>query len=338
MKSALRYGIPLILATLLLWFVFKDIDLIAMLERLRDAEPGWIVLSCVILLLAHLIRAWRWQMLLEPIGTKPGLFNSFVAVLTGYFANYIFPRMGEVTRAGTLYKLEGIPVNAGFGTVVAERIFDMIVLLVLIGINFLLEFQRLSGFFEELIASKLPQGGGRLLVFGGVTFLVGLGGSAWWLWKNEELRTKLMENTIVRKVVVFAQGMLEGLLSVRKLRSPGLFILSTVLIWVNYYFASYVLFYCIPETSQLGWLAGLTVLVIGALGMAVPTQGGIGAYHLLVGNVMILYGLSLGEGVTLATFIHGTQMILMLLVGALAFLVVMFKNNRKAVPRGEHLV
>jgi uncharacterized membrane protein YbhN (UPF0104 family) len=129
--------------------------------------------------------------------------------------------------------------------------------------------------------------------------------------------------------------MLEGLLSVRKLRSPGLFILSTLMIWVLYYLISYVLFFCIPETSDLGPLAGLTLLVVGAIGMTAPTQGGIGAYHLLVGNVMVLYGLSQNDGITLATFIHGAQMIFMLIIGALAFLYVLVQN--KKVPEPEQV-
>lgn len=269
-------------------------------------------------------------MLLEPLGNKPGLSNSFVAVLTGYFANYIFPRMGEVTRAGTLFKLDRVPVNEGFGTVVAERIFDVIVLLFLIALNFFVEFERLSGFFEELIGSRLPKGGSVwILSAAGVVLLAGIF-LVWWLWNNQAFRSRLESNALAKRAVVFIEGMLEGLLSIRKLRNPGLFILSTSLIWIGYFYASYVLFFCIPETSELGWKAGLTVLVIGALGMVVPAQGGIGVYHLLVGNVMVLYGLSQKDGITLATFIHGSQMILTLFVGALAFLIVMLKGRRES--------
>lgn len=332
MKNVLRYLVPLFLAIALMWFVFKDIDLELMFQKLRSADPFWLGCSFVVLLLAHAMRAWRWQMLLEPIGPRPAFFDTYVSVLTGYFANYILPRMGEVTRAGTLYKLEGIPVNAGFGTVVAERIFDVITLLLLIGLNFLLEFDRLSGFFSDFLGSKIPGGNSSVLLLSlavvGVAGLVG----AWLLWRNEAVRTRLMANPLVAKITGFVGGMLEGLLSIRKLKNPGLFVLSTVLIWVFYYYSSYVLFFCIPETANLGWLAGLTVLVIGALSMTVPTQGGIGAYHLLVGSVMGLYGLSQSDGITLATFIHGSQMLLMLLVGALAFLVVLFK--RRAQGKG----
>ena len=307
-------------------------DLAAMWERLQAADWRWIALSCALLLMAHITRAWRWQMLLEPLGYRPGLFDSTTSVLTGYFANYIVPRMGEVTRCGTLYKLEKVPVNLSFGTVVAERVFDVLTLLVLIALNFLLEFDRLSQFFLEFFGGKVGGSGATsgpnvLLIVAGVAVLIALL-AVIYVVRNKDLQSKILANALVAKIVDFLKGMVEGVLSVRKLRSPGLFIFSTLLIWVFYYLVSYVLFFCIPETATLGPLAGLTLLVIGAIGMTAPTQGGIGAYHLLVGNVMILYGLTQADGVTLATFIHGTQMLFMLAIGALAFLVVLFKNKK----------
>ena len=333
MKSALRYIISLGLAGGLIWFVFKDIDLADMLGRFERSDWRWIAISCVFLMMAHVIRAWRWCMLMEPLGYKPGLFNSSISVLTGYFANYIVPRMGEVTRCGTLYRLERVPVNLSFGTVVAERIFDVLILLVLIGLNFILEFDRLSTFFTDFFQSKMAggQNGGTGtgiiagILFAGILVVVFAG---IYIFKNQALRQKLNQNALIQKIVIFAQGMLEGLLSIRKLKSPGLFIFSTISIWVLYYLVSYVLFFCIPETSGLGPLAGLTLLVVGAIGMTAPTQGGIGAYHLLVGNVMILYGLSQKDGITLATFIHGTQMLFMLVIGALAFLYVLVQKDK----------
>lgn len=338
MKNILRYMISLGMAGGLIWFVFKDINLADMMARFANAEWKWIAISCFFLLCAHVTRAWRWGMLMEPLGHRPGLFNTSISVLTGYFANYIVPRMGEVTRCGTLYRLEKVPVNLSFGTVVAERIFDVLILLVLIGLNFILEFDRLSTFFTDFFQSKMGGSGNGgssiLMIIVGVGLIAAIG-AFFYIKSNKNLQERLLQNKLIAKMADFAKGMVEGLLSVRKLSNPGLFIFSTVLIWVLYYLVSYVLFFCIPETANLGPLAGLTLLVVGAIGMTAPTQGGIGAYHLLVGNVMILYGLSQQDGITLATFIHGAQMIFMLIIGALAFLVVLVKGSKTVENKPE---
>lgn len=330
MKNVVRYVVSFLLAAGLLWFVFKDIDLVSMKDRLAGADWRWVALSAALTLLAHWFRAWRWSMMLKPLSSSVSVYSSYISVLTGYFANYILPRMGEVTRCGTLYRMAGVPVNQSLGTVIADRISDVLVLMVLLVLNFALEFDRLSAFFTDLIGSKLGGTGGSSNVLG---YVVG-GGIiaglllALWIWRSESLRNKLLAVGFVRKIADFGEGMLNGLLSVRKLSNPWLFVLSTIGIWVSYYFSSYVLFFCIPETAGLGLLAGLTLLVIGAIGVAAPTQGGIGAYHLLVGNVMVLYGLSRQDGITLATFVHGSQMLLMLAAGAIAFLLALLYRKK----------
>ena len=332
MKKTIRYLVSLLLAGGLLWWVFKDINLASMKERLAAADWRWIALSALLTLVAHWFRAWRWSMLLKPLGRPVPVYSSFISLLTGYFANYILPRMGEVTRCGTLYRMAGVPVNVSLGTVIADRIFDVLVLAALLVLNFLLEYDRLSAFFTDLVGDKVGGADGSVGLLGILAAgLVAAAGAGWWIWKSPSFRQKLLSVGIVSKIAEFARGMLDGLLSVRKLENPGLFILSTAGIWISYYFSSYVLFFCIPETADLGMLAGLTLLVIGAVGMTAPTQGGIGAYHLLVGSVMVLYGLSREEGITLATFVHGSQMVLMLVVGAIAFLLALVhrKNTGK---------
>ena len=340
MKKSIRYIVSFLLAAGLLWFVFKDIDLASMGNRLAAADWRWIALSAFLTLLAHFFRAWRWTMMLKPLHRQVSLYASFISLLTGYFANYILPRMGEVTRCGTLYRMEGVPVNQSLGTVIADRVFDVLVLGVLLVLNFVLEFDRLSAFFAGLAGSRLGGSGDSVNILG----VLAAGGLitallvSIWIWKSRSLRERLLSIPLVRKVWEFAEGMINGLLSVRKLESPLLFIVSTVAIWVCYYFTSYVLFFCIPETSHLGMLAGLTVLVIGSVGMTAPTQGGIGAYHLLVGNVMVLYGLTQQDGITLATFVHGTQMLLMLAAGAIAFLLALFHHKKDSLEENEPLI
>jgi glycosyltransferase 2 family protein len=330
MKNIIKYTVSLAIAGGLLWYVFKDIDLGAMFEAFQKADYRWIIVSGLLTILAHWSRAYRWSLLMEPVvGRRPGAFDTTVAVLTGYFANLIIPRMGEVTRCGTLNRLEGVPVNISFGTVVAERIFDALALLFLIAATFLLEFDRLSTFFLDFFSSKVNVSGlqnNPLPIIILVGIVLGMALLAWFLYGR--YKEVLQQKPIYQKITAFTGGLVEGVLSVRKLKNPGAFLFHTVLIWTTYYFMSYVLFFSLPQTSGLSMLAGLTILIMGGIGMAAPVQGGIGPFHLLVGNALVLYGLTQQDGIVLATFMHAVQTIVTLLLGGISFLIVLFRSNR----------
>ena len=331
-KNIVKYVLSLTVAGGLMWYVFKDMDLAAMWAKFENANHWWLILVAIFTIVAGVSRAARWNMLLEPVGYEPSVFNATLAVFTGYFANQLIPRAGEVTRCGTLNRLERVPVNVSFGTVVAERIFDVIVLLLLIGLAFVLEFGRLSNFFIDLFGEKL--GGVSTNLLAGIAILgLVLAAGAWWYYRKNV--DKLRKNALFVKIESFVLGLLDGLLSVRKLRNPWLFVFYTVLIWSMYMLSSYVCFFVLPESSNLTLLAGLTVLVMSGLGMSAPVQGGIGPYHILVSSALVLYGLSKENGLALATYIHGTQLLLMLILGGISFIIVLVKSpktNNQPIP------
>ncbi len=333
LQDLLKYAISLAVAGGLLWFVFKDIDLAAMLTTIGQADYRWIGLYGVLTLAAHWSRGQRWGLLLEPVTGHPlSAANTTLSVLTGYFANLLIPRLGEVTRCGTLNRLDGVPVNVSFGTVVAERIFDVLMLLVLIGLTFLLEFGRLSSFFTDFFATKL--GLAKLADNGWLLLAVGvlLIGGAVVVWLGfRRFRSVLEKSPVYTKISQFAIGLLEGLLSVRKLKNPALFIGHTLLIWTLYYLMGYVLFFAIPKTAGLGPLAALTILVMGSIGMAAPTQGGLGAFNIMVGSALALYGLTSQDGQTLATLMLLSQWAFVILYGGISFLIVL-SRRRLAEP------
>jgi glycosyltransferase 2 family protein len=329
MKNTIKYTLSLALAGTLLWFVFRNIDTAAMLETFKKANYTWIFVSGILTLLAHWSRAYRWKLMLEPLGYQVSTFRTTLAVLLGYFANLVFPRLGEVTRCGSLQKLEGVPFEKSFGAVIAERIVDVLVLLVLLMLNFFLEFDRLKSFFLDLFFSKVEGGNTNkiyLLLGLGTSIMLGLA----FVFFNKTLRHKIEESAIFQKIGGMAKGFWSGFMSIKNLKNPLAFVFHTVFIWVMYYFMTYTLFFAIPETANLSMTAGLTVLVVGAIGIAAPTQGGIGAYHLLVGNVLLLYGLSKQTGYTLATFLHTAQSILIVTVlGTTAFIITTFLKNKE---------
>ncbi len=335
LKNILKYLVSLAIAGGLLWFTFQQshLDAADLWQKIKAADYRWVFLSAVFTTVAHWSRAERWRILLEPVvPQRPTALDATVSVLTGYLANLALPRAGEVARCGTLYKLSGVPVNVSFGTVVAERLFDVLMLLLLLAATFVLEFDRLSQFFMEFLGGKLPNGAagqntgglGILVVVGAV--LLGLALLTWFLFTR--YREALGRHPLYQKVSGFITGLLSGLLSVRKLRRPGAFIAHTLLIWAMYYLMSYTLFFAMPATANLGALAGLTILVVGSLGMAAPTPGGIGSFHLLVGQVALLYGLTGQDGQVLATFIHGVSTVMIIILGILALLVVLLRRNK----------
>ena len=316
MKKILQYTISLVLAGGLLWFVFKDISLSEMLEEFRKADYKWLMLSGILAIIAHVSRALRWKMLMKPLGYRPSTFNTTLAVFIGYFANYVIPRMGEVSRCGSLKKTDDIPFEKSFGTVLTERIFDVVSLLIVLSLNLILEFDKLQHFFMEQFASKI------YLIVGLLAFLAVAGIVGIYLFRKYQ--QKLSDVPVLGKIVGFLNGLLDGLMSIKKIEKPYLFIFLSANIWVMYWLSAYVLFFAIPETAHLSLLAGLTVLTMGSFGMAAPTQGGIGPFHFLVGNALVLYGLPQKDGIILATFIHGSQMVTLLALGALSFLITLF--------------
>ncbi|MDJ1469614.1 lysylphosphatidylglycerol synthase transmembrane domain-containing protein [Xanthocytophaga flava] len=330
----IKYAIPLVVAFLLLrFYVFKELSLADMIATFQQANYSWVIFSGIVLLFAHWSRAYRWRLLLEPLGYKPSMFRMFLAVMIGYFANLLLPRMGEVSRCGVLNKMNKVPINAGIGTVVAERLFDVVMLLLLLCLNFLLEFNRLSEFFIQFFTDKFGSFSQisstfYLILIVGVLFITGIG---FWAYKNQE---KLWKIAILAKVRDFFLGMWEGLVSVRKMQNKWSFIAHSFLIWIGYYFAAYLLTFALPDSKPLGWMGGLTILMMGSLGMAAPVQGGTGPYHLLVSSALMLYGWSQEEGIILATFIWASQTLLTIVAGGICFVISLF-INRSDTPSVE---
>ncbi len=342
LKNVLKYLISLALAGGLLWFTFTQSHLDAgdLWAKIKAADFRWVLVSTLLTVVAHWSRAQRWRILLEPVvPQRPTSLDATASVLIGYLANMALPRAGEFARCATLYKLSGVPANVSFGTVVAERLFDVLMLLILLAATFVLEFDRLSQFFMDFFGNKMggPKAGsggsGVLLMVGAA--LVGLALLGWFLYGR--YREALGRHPLYQKVIAFAKGLLEGLLSVRRLRQPGAFVLHTLLIWTMYFLMSYTLFFAMPATASLGPLAGLTILVVGSLGMAAPTPGGIGSFHLLVGQVALLYGLTSQDGQILATFIHGVSSLMIIVLGVLSLLFVLLRANKKNVANDDVL-
>lgn len=323
--SFLKYILLLGVSAFLMWYALKELDFEKMWAELQNANYGWVALSLFMGVVAYFSRAYRWQMQIKPTGYHPSLPNTYHAMMVGYIANLVLPRMGEVVRCSMLRRSDGLPVNKGFGTVIAERFVDMLMLLIALSLTLLIEFNQIKDFLWELLSSKysnLEQTinslywlAGLMLAVSIVLLLIGL-----------RYLNKLRKNSYFRKAVVFVKGMLQGVFSITKLDNQAAFWGHTVFVWLMYYGMSLVVFYALPATSSLGYGAALSVLVVGSLGMAAPVQGGVGVYHLLVQSTLLLYGVPKEAGMAYALLAHTSQTLLVVIMGVLSFIAGMLRK------------
>lgn len=289
-----------------------------MIAQLGSVQFGWIYLSILLSVFSHILRAYRWQILLQPLGYHVTLNRAFWAVMVGYMANLAFPRMGEITKCSVLKKTDDVKISRSMGTVVTERLFDVI----LLGLSLLLtlgvEFKRLSQFFLDLADEKVPSE--LNLSFSSPIFLGAIAFIALLLTIFLLLRERITQSTIYHRLVEVLLNFREGLLSIRKIKNITGFVVSTFSIWFLYYLMAYVVVFSIPQTADLDWAAGLAILVVGGIGMSAPVQGGIGTYHFLVAALLILYGIERSDGVFFATLIHTSQTLMVLFLGVIGLI------------------
>lgn len=309
----------------LIWWISKDLtdaDWAQIKKAFRNFNYLWLIPSLMFGVLSHIIRAVRWKMLIKPIAKEPSTTNAFFAVMIGYIANIVFFRMGEVMRCGSLNRYEGISFSKLFGTVVTERVIDLIILLMLLGITVLFQFDLLGTYFSENVfqplASKFTPTNIVILSF---LALLGIAGLFFVLRKGGD-------EGFLGKVKSFGKSLLDGLLSIKDLQRPGLFVIYSLAIWLCYYLMVYVAAFGMEATSGLDVMAGLSILVFGSFGI-VATQGGIGAYQLLVQQILIMYAINANEAYAFAWVVWVAQTALIVLLGGLSFMLMPIMNSKK---------
>ncbi|WP_338874442.1 lysylphosphatidylglycerol synthase transmembrane domain-containing protein [Spirosoma sp. SC4-14] len=338
MKRLLRRFFPIGLAIALLFYALKDSSLTDIGAQFRQANYRWLVLTGILIALYNVVRAARWQLTLQAIGYQPSLYRATIAVLAGTMASLIVPGAGELTRCGTLQRTDNIPVAHGFGSVVAERVIDLLMLGILIGLTLLVEFKRIGHYFFELLSPVISRATSinyTGLLTGFITFGFLLAVFFYWLFQQKTFR----QHTVLIKLVSLFGNIGQGFMSIRKLQQPGLFASLTLVSYLLIYLTTYSLFFASYKTIYLPPTAALSIITISSLGgMAVPTQGGLGTYHYLVSRVLLLYGLPKDESIAMATFMHAVQTGFALLFSSLSFLIVPVLIRKKNSRINEPMV
>lgn len=329
LKTVLQYLFIFGLTALLIWFSLRGLHVKEgenkwqyLYHTWQAANKAWLLLMAGIFMLGQVIRAERWRMLMTPTGYKVTFYHSFLSLMIGYLVNLVIPRGGEVSRCYNLYKLSGSPVETSFGTVVVERIVDLLCLVILVTLSFAVESEKLFAFMSTLPiqASGLT---GKLAIAGIALLIIILGGFGlyWYAKRNQKL------GTFIKRTL---SGFKQGFAAVFKLEQKFLFIVYSAAIWALYFLMSYCVVMAFKETSVLGITAVLSLFAIGAIAMAAPLPGGAGSYHTLVpAGLVFLYAIPQSDAVAFTFVFHAWQTLIMIVAGAIAMVVTSWIVKKK---------
>ena len=331
LKTILQYLFIFGLTALLIWFSLSGLHIKEgenkwqyLYNTWQSADKAWLLLMAGVFMLGQVIRAERWRMLMAPTGNKVTSYHSFLSLMIGYLVNLVIPRGGEVSRCYNLYKLDKTPVETSFGTVVVERIVDLLCLVILLSISFAVESEKLFAFISTLPiqASGLT---GKLVIVGVALLVVVLGvfGLYWYSKRNQKLGAFIKRTW---------GGFKQGLAAVFRLERKFLFIAYSAVIWGLYFLMSYCVVMAFEETSVLGISAVLSLFAIGSIAMAAPLPGGAGSYHALVpAGLVFLYAIPQSDAVAFTFVFHAWQTLIMIVAGAIALVVTSWIVKKKSV-------
>ena len=326
MKSQIKQSLFLIIASLLaLFFVVitvKQIDFERVANTLKETNYFWIFASMAISILTYWIRAARWNLLLHPMGYHTKTSSGFWAISFAYFMNLTIPRSGEFARATSLYKMEKVPFEKSFGTIVLERVIDLLFLGLFFGLTLIFNYDTLMRFIELGNKEKTHQTASEssflnyyialaILILGVV--IVGV------FWK------KITQSKLIEKLKTFLLGIWEGIKSISKLQKRGLFVFYSFALWICYFLMTYLVFFAFPDTENFGIPEGLFLLIAGSLGMILPVSGGLAYPYVMsiaFSAVYLAKGGNQDEGRAIGDYfgliLYIAQVISMILFGLIA--------------------
>lgn len=332
MRKSILQGLKILaflsLGVLILWIAFRKTDFPKLIEELKEADYSWLLLSVFFSILAYISRAMRWNILIRTLGYKPSAINSYHAVMTGYLANIALPRVGEITKCVALGRKEKIPIDQLIGTVIVERTVDLISLLLITAGVMLTTGSHVVEFMNESIFLPLRE---KLILVFGVTWVI-------WLILLVltvsifiallKYKKRLRQFRFFAKLFDTARGVINGLKTITKLERKWEFLFHTVFIWLNYALMTWVVVFCLENTSHITFGESLFILVIGGLAMSAPVQSGFGVFHYATSRALVvLANVTLEDGLAFAILAHESQLIFMAIAGTISFLLIFRKRK-----------
>lgn len=321
-NNSLKVGLSIMLGGLILYWMYRDFDFKTVADTLMHGMNWtWMLLSFPFGILAQMFRGWRWHLTLEPIGEKPRTSTSINSIFLSYAVSLIVPRIGEFARCGILRRYDGVSFPKALGTVVMERAIDSALVMLIALLTFAFQLRVFNTFFAETgtnlesIFSKFSAAGYAVTVVCGVAVLI----LAWYL---------LQRFAIYNKVRTMVRGIWQGIIAVRDVKHPWLFVVFTLGIWASYFLHYYLTFFCFEATSHLGMACALVTFIVGSIAVIVPTPNGAGPWHFAVKTMLILYGVGDVDALNFVLIVHSVQTLLVVVLGVYAWTALSFTKKR----------
>ncbi len=321
-KQAAQFLLFFGLGIFLLWFTTRSLtreEINKVSDLVLNANLIYVLPSIGALILSHYIRALRWKMLMDPLGKPTKIKNVFLSVLVGYFFNLVFPRLGEVMKCSLMGKYEKMPVDKLIGTMVAERIVDLVCLVLVIVLTVFSQIEKVGTYAKELLNNLLGKANNALaLALLLVVFFLILT-ILYYRFKHSEWFIRIKR---------FFMGLKQGLFTIASINNKGLFLLHTFFIWFLYLLSIRIGLYSMSEVAHLSWVPSLTILTFGSFAM-IATQGGIGAYQLAIQKTLTLYGVNEVSGLAFGWLLWSVQTIMLLVTGPISLFLLFYTNQKK---------
>lgn len=306
---------PLLLGVFLVWYSFHKVSFSQLLVYFHDADFSWILLGTLLGFLSHLSRAYRWLFVLEPLQYKVSFKNSAMAIFSGYLVNYTIPRAGEIVRASLIANYESVPFEKGFGTIVAERIADLIMMFAVMCVTLFVQFDFIYGFLSErLNPTKMIV----VLSLGGLLAIVGF------------LYLKRSSSKMALKIRRFVGGLVEGMLSIFKMKNKWAFIFHTFFIWAMYLLMFWVTSLAFKDLEQLTFGAILVGFIIGGFSIA-ATNAGVGSYPLAIYAAFSIFNIPEEPSIAFGWIMWSAQTLMVIVFGGLSFIYMPIYNRKRAL-------
>jgi uncharacterized protein (TIRG00374 family) len=321
-KNLLQTIIGIILGGAFLFFTLYNKSISDIIDSLKQVDFMWLLFTGLILIIVFVLRALRWKLLLNNAGESPKTYSVFYALVLGYFVNSFTPKFGEVVRCTSLTKSENIQASTSLGTVISERIYDLIILIIGIFTVLFVEFDRLKSLFLKAyhnIFSKVEHNWLiiTLAIVGIVLLLILL----FWLSRR---------NKAAKKTANFLKQTHQTVIKTFKIKKYGLFITYTILIWVVLVGLNYAFLMCLPETNMHGFYFATVIIFVGGIGWAIPSPGGIGTTHFFILQLFLAFDLTEKAGLAYGVLSNGLTFVYIILFGLIAIAVNLIKVSRNA--------